>query len=92
VASPGDIVNMPADAIHCIENPDATVSNALHVYGGDFKAVMERRHLWTSVGHEEQPFSFEALLRESARAMQRDANTVGLEALLQAIPAARAFV
>lgn len=92
LASVGDIVNMPADVIHNIENPDAGTSSALHVYGGDFQAVMEHRRLWTSVGHEERPFSFEALLRESAAAMARDENAVGLEALVEAIPAARAFV
>jgi predicted metal-dependent enzyme (double-stranded beta helix superfamily) len=92
VARPGEIVNMPADAIHCIENPDETASSALHVYGGDFRAVQEHRSLWTSVGHEKRPFSFEELLRESAAAMSRDGNTVGLEALVEAIPAARAFV
>jgi len=92
VARPGDVINMPADAIHCIENPDAEASCALHIYGGDFSEVMDRRSLWTSTGHEEQAFSFETLLRESASAMARDDNTVGLDALVQAIPKARAFV
>ena len=53
---------------------------------------MHRRHLWSSVGHQEQPFTFEALLRESAAAMARDGNRVGLDALLQAIPKARSFL
>jgi len=91
-AEPGEIVNMPADAIHCIENPDERTSSALHIYGGDFKAVQGQRSLWTSVGHEERPFSFEELLRESAAAMKRDENDAGLRALVEAIPAARAFV
>jgi predicted metal-dependent enzyme (double-stranded beta helix superfamily) len=92
LAEPGEVVNMPADAIHCIENPDTETSSALHVYGGDFQEVMPRRHLWSSVGHEELPFTFEALLRESAAAMTRDENRAGLDALVQAIPKARAFV
>jgi predicted metal-dependent enzyme (double-stranded beta helix superfamily) len=91
-ASPGDVIQMPADAIHSIENPGNETSSALHVYGGDFGAVMSERSLWTSEGHEQQPFSFELLLRESASAMKRDDNVAGLAALVEAIPAAAPLV
>ncbi len=91
-AAAGELIAMPADAIHCIENPDHETSRALHIYGGDFKAVMDQRSLWTSVAYEERPFSFELLMQESARAMRRDGNTAGLAALVEAVPAMRAFV
>lgn len=85
----GDVLELPADAIHSIQNPGPGTGSALHLYGGDFKAVMARRSLWTTEGHLEKPFSFEGLLEESVRAMQLDGNEAGLAELVRAIPAAK---
>jgi predicted metal-dependent enzyme (double-stranded beta helix superfamily) len=89
---PGEVIDLAADAIHCIENPHTTTGRALHLYGGDFKAVEERRHLWTADEHERRPFSFPLLMSESVRAMRRDGNQAGLDALVEAVPAARPLV
>lgn len=85
-ARAGEVIDLPADAIHRIENPGAGTSCALHVYGGDFRAVEPQRSLWT-VEHEEQSFSFPALLRESVRLMKQRDNQPGLDALVRAVPA-----
>ena len=88
----GRVLELAPDVIHSIENPGSETGSALHIYGGDFKALMERRSLWTSVGFEERPFSFPALMRESALAMQRDGNQAGLESLARAVPAMQELV
>lgn len=88
----GDVFTLPEDAIHDIENPNEAVSHSLHVYGGDFGAVMEDRSLWSHETHAEKGFSFPALLAESVNAMKRDGNDVGLAALAAAIPSARALL
>ena len=88
----GEVIDLPADVIHSIENPGQQGGSALHLYGGDFSAIMDRRSLWTSDTHEEQPFTFEALLRESARTMLRDGNRAGLDAMVRAIPASAPMV
>jgi predicted metal-dependent enzyme (double-stranded beta helix superfamily) len=84
--------SLPADAIHHIENPNETTGSALHIYGGDFGAVMDQRSLWTADGHAEIPFNFQALLGESIKAMKASGNQAGLDALVEAIPAVRALV
>jgi predicted metal-dependent enzyme (double-stranded beta helix superfamily) len=89
---PGDITSLPADAIHHIENPTDDFSSALHVYGGDFGAVMDDRSLWSHDGHDRGAFSFEKLLQQSVVAMKRTGNDQGLEGLVRAIPAAQAMV
>jgi predicted metal-dependent enzyme (double-stranded beta helix superfamily) len=86
---PGEILTMPADAIHHIENPMDTTSSALHLYGGDFSAVMDERSLWSYAGNEESTFSFEGLLRESVAGMKMNNNHKGLEAITRAIPATK---
>jgi len=88
----GEVASLPADAIHHIENPNDTTGSALHIYGGDFGAVMGQRSLWTADGHEEIPFTFQALLAESVKAMKASGNQAGLDALVEAIPAVRAMV
>jgi len=85
----GEVIGLPADVIHSIENPGHTVGSALHLYGGDFGALMEQRSLWTSDDHEKRPFSFEALVLESVKTMKRDNNETGLRELVKAMPAAR---
>jgi len=89
---PGFVLNLKPDAIHSIENPGTETSSALHLYGGDFRAVMDERSLWTSTGFEEISFSFPALMRESVLAMKRDGNTAGLEAAVVAVPALKELV
>ena len=42
-----------AEAIHHIENPDEETASALHIYGGDFGTVMDKRSLWSSDSLEE---------------------------------------
>jgi predicted metal-dependent enzyme (double-stranded beta helix superfamily) len=91
-AKPGGVLTLGADAIHSIENPQSEPGLALHLYGGDFNAVQDRRTLWTSGEHQEIPFSFPALMRESARAMKLAGNQAGLEALVVAIPATKPIV
>jgi predicted metal-dependent enzyme (double-stranded beta helix superfamily) len=91
-AKPGGVITLGADAIHSIENPGSEPGLALHLYGGDFNAVQESRTLWTSGDHQEIPFSFPALMRESARAMKLAGNQEGLDALVAAVPAAKAVV
>ena len=88
----GEVASLPADAIHHIENPNETTGSALHIYGGDFGAVMDQRSLWTTDGHAEIPFNFQALLGESIKAMKASGNQAGLDALVEAIPAVRALV
>ena len=88
----GEVMSLPADAIHHIENPNETTGSALHIYGGDFGAVMGQRSLWTADGYEEIPFTFQALLAESVKAMKASGNQAGLDALVEAIPAVRAMV
>ena len=88
----GEVASLPADAIHHIENPNQTTGSALHIYGGDFGAVMDQRSLWTTDGHAEIPFNFQALLGESIKAMKASGNQAGLDALVEAIPAVKPLV
>lgn len=89
---PGEVLSLPEDAIHHIENPTTTTSASLHVYGGDFNAVMEDRSLWSFEDLAEKSFSFPELLRESVQGMKLDGNDVGIAELVKAIPAARGYV
>lgn len=89
---PGFVLKLGPDVVHSIENPGTTTSSALHLYGGDFGALMDRRSLWTTADHERIPFSFPALLRESVLAMERDGNTAGLKAVREAVPAVKELV
>jgi len=88
----GEVFSMPADAIHHIENPNEETGSALHIYGGDFSAIMNRRSLWSCNGHEEKPFTFQELIAESAKAMKLNNNQKGLEALVTAVPAIKPIV
>lgn len=90
--SPGEILDLPAEAIHCIENPGHETGSALHAYGGDFRAVQPDRRLWSSAEHVATSFTFEGLLRESIVAMLRDGNEAGIDAIRAAIPATRKMV
>ncbi len=88
----GEVRSLPEDAIHHIENPNEETGSALHIYGGDFGAVMGQRSLWTSDGYEEKPFNFQALLAESVKAMKMSNNKKGLDELVKAVPAVKPLV
>ena len=88
----GEVIDLPADVVHSIENPGDGYGMSLHIYGGDFGALMEKRSLWSANGHEEKAFSFEALVGESVSMMKQSRNDKGLEALAEAIPAARPMI
>lgn len=83
----GRVIGLPANVIHSIANPHDNTGCALHIYGGDFGAIMGDRSLWSIDAHEEIPFSFEALMKESIQTMKRDDNEAGLRAVAKAIPA-----
>jgi len=88
----GEVMSLPADAIHHIENPNDTVGRSLHCYGGDFGALMDKRSLWSENDFSEGKFSFEGLLEQAIVAMKRDGNREGLQALAKAIPAVKNLV
>lgn len=88
----GEVADLPADVIHSIENPRDEFSLSLHIYGGDFGALMEKRSLWSSTGHQEMPFSFEGLVGESIKTMKQSQNDKGLEALAEAVPAVKPLI
>ena len=91
-ASTGSVISLPADAIHHIENPDNSTGRSLHLYGGDFNAVMDERSLWDADDHAEKPFSFQELVAQSIKTMKADRNQIGLDAVAKAIPATRALI
>jgi len=88
----GGVMSLPADAIHHIENPDNATARSLHIYGGDFSAVMDQRSLWDSDDHKEKEFSFHELISQSIKTMKAHHNQVGLEAVAKAIPATRPLI
>ena len=91
-ANAGEVISMPEDAIHHIENPDTATAHSLHVYGGDFKAVMDERSLWDFDNHEEKTFSFQGLIQESIKGMKRNQNQLGLNEIAKAIPSTKALI
>lgn len=88
----GEVFSLAEDAIHHIENPNSETGYALHIYGGDFNAVMEERSLWSFDDYAETGFSFQGLLGESIKGMKGDGNRAGLDALVKAIPATRPLI
>lgn len=88
----GEVITLDRDVIHSIENPGDQPAHALHLYKGDFRALGDRRSLWSWEDRQQKPFSFPELLKESATAMHRSGNRSGLEALVEAMPASKAFV
>lgn len=89
---PGQVLDLGTDVVHQVENPSGETTSALHIYGGDFQALMEQRSLWSSVEYEEMPFTYPDLMRESAIAMKMDDNQAGLDAMVAAIPAMKDVV
>ncbi|MGD8926228.1 MAG: hypothetical protein PVG20_05230 [Thioalkalispiraceae bacterium] len=90
--SAGEVLSLPEDAIHHIENPNNETGYALHLYGGDFNAVMDERSLWDFENHQEKAFNFQELIKESINGMKLNENKAGLDALVNAIPSARPLV
>ena len=91
-ANAGEVISLTEDAIHHIENPNNETASSLHIYGGDFNAVMEERSLWDFDNHEEKSFSFPGLIGESIKGMKLNQNQQGLEALVKAIPSTRPLI
>lgn len=90
--SAGEVLCLPEDAIHYIENPNNETGYALHIYGGDFTAVMDERSLWDFDDFQETAFNFQGLLEESIKGMKQNANQKGLEALVAAIPSTQSMI
>ncbi len=88
----GEVMSLGKDAIHHIENPSDETAHSLHLYGGDFAALMDKRSLWTEKDHRELSFSFEELVKQSVVAMNDAGNERGIEAMIEAIPATKSLV
>lgn len=88
----GEVLTLPEDAIHHIENPNSETASALHIYGGDFNAVMDERSLWDFDNYQEKSFSFPELIGESIKGMKINNNQVGLDEIVKAIPSTKALV
>lgn len=91
-ANTGEVISLSEDAIHHIENPDNETGHSLHIYGGDFNAVMDERSLWDFDNHEEKSFNFQELIKESIKGMKRNDNQIGLDEIVKAIPSTKPFV
>jgi predicted metal-dependent enzyme (double-stranded beta helix superfamily) len=91
-ANVGEVVSLSEDAIHHIENPNNATAHSLHIYGGDFNAVMDERSLWDYEKHEEKSFSFQGLIQESIKGMKLNQNQTGLEEIVKAIPSTKSLV
>jgi predicted metal-dependent enzyme (double-stranded beta helix superfamily) len=91
-ANAGEVISLAEDAIHHIENPHNETAHSLHIYGGDFNAVMDERSLWDYDSHEEKSFSFQGLIKESIKGMKRNQNQTGLDEIVKAIPSTRAII
>lgn len=91
-ANSGEVISLSEDAIHHIENPNNETAHSLHIYGGDFYAVMDERSLWDYDNHEEKSFNFQELIKESIKGMKRNQNQTGLQEIVKAIPATKPLV
>lgn len=91
-ANAGKVIQLGADAIHHIENPDNKTAHSLHLYGGNFQTIMEQRSLWDSNDHHESTFSFQGLIHESIKTMKSHNNVDGLNAVAQAIPSTQKLI
>ena len=91
-ANAGEVISLAEDAIHHIENPANETAHSLHIYGGDFNAVMDERSLWDFDNHEEKSFNFQELIKESIKGMKRNQNQTGLNEIVKAIPATKPMV
>ena len=69
-----DVIGLGVDAIHSVANPERVFTGAIHVYGGDF--VNQPRSQWDPDTLIEQPYSYERIQREFARANEAWAREV----------------
>jgi predicted metal-dependent enzyme (double-stranded beta helix superfamily) len=58
----GDVLVLGDDAIHAVTNPRASLTGAIHVYGGDF--VNEPRSQWGPGPVEERPYDIDEARRQ----------------------------
>jgi len=62
----GDVLVLGREAIHAVANPLASLTAAIHVYGGDF--VNEPRSQWGPGPMEERPYDMDDARRQFAEA------------------------
>lgn len=65
----GDVALLGDNTIHAVTNPLATLTGAIHVYGGDF--VNQPRSQWGPGEPLEQPYDIDVARREFAEANRR---------------------
>ncbi|HKE74993.1 MAG TPA: hypothetical protein VKB57_15330 [Acidimicrobiales bacterium] len=68
----GDVLLLGDDTIHAVTNPEARLTGAIHVYGGDF--VNEPRSQWGPGPQEERPFDLDEARRQFEEANRAAAN------------------
>jgi len=89
---PGEILNLAVDSIHSIENPADSPSRAIHVYGGNLKAVAPDRTIWKTTTHEEIPYTIDAMLKECIVTLKVANNQIGIDGYLKQYPHLKEFV
>ena len=55
----GDVTLLGRDVVHCVVNPLAKISGAIHVYDGEFLAV--QRSMWDAETLVEKPYDVNAV-------------------------------
>jgi predicted metal-dependent enzyme (double-stranded beta helix superfamily) len=65
----GDVVALPADAIHSVTNPLPRFTGGIHIYDGDFFATA--RHQWEPETLTEQPSTGDSIRAMFARENER---------------------
>ncbi len=73
--SAGDVVPLPSDVIHSVNNPIEKLTGAIHVYGGDFFAV--HRSEWDPETLTERDWSIADAVRNFERSNARFAGECG---------------
>ncbi len=61
-----DVALLGAETIHSVANPDARLTGAIHVYGGDF--VNQPRSQWVPPELDEQPYDNDLVAKTFAEA------------------------
>ena len=67
--STGDVVPLPSDVIHSVNNPLEKLTGAIHVYGGDFFGV--HRSEWDPETLAERDWSIQEAVRTFERSNER---------------------
>ena len=62
----GEVLALGDDTIHAVANPEAKLTGAIHVYGGDF--VNEPRSQWGPGPLDERPYDLDEARRQFAEA------------------------